>query len=200
MAKLIIFDIGGVIIDFTNDKHYYPYLARVSGRSVRAVKRIIEGPMWAALDKDQLLQKDFDRRAARRLGIEQKELRWYEIYERYGRLDRGTLSIVRRLHRNYKLAYLSNVDKSRYTWTLKLLKPYFGLFDYRFASCEIHLRKPTRLIYNYALRRARARASDALFIDNQIENVVGARRADIRSILFKNHTQLARDLRRFGVL
>ena len=54
MIKAIIFDIGGVIIDFSNDDDYYPYLSKVSGASIRRIKKLIEGRLWVQLDKDEI--------------------------------------------------------------------------------------------------------------------------------------------------
>jgi epoxide hydrolase-like predicted phosphatase len=200
MIKCIIFDLGGVVIDFTNDKHYYPYLSKVSGISIRKIKRLIEGKMWAELDKDILPQKEFDRKVAKKLGILIKDVKWYELYKKEARIEKGTIELVRKLRRKYKIAYLSNVDRSRYTeTTMELLKPYLKLFDYRFASCEIRLRKPTRRVFRYVLKHMKLKSSEAVFIDNTLENVKGARKAGIKGILFKNAKELEKQLKRSGI-
>jgi epoxide hydrolase-like predicted phosphatase len=200
MIKCIIFDLGGVVIDFTNDKHYYPYLSKVSGVSVRKIKRLVEGKMWAELDKDLLPQREFDRKVAKKLGIMMKDVKWYELYKKEAKINRRTIDIVRKLRRKYMIAYLSNVDRSRYTETAtKLLKPYLKLFDHRFASCEIRLRKPTRHVFRYVLKHMKLKSSEAVFIDNTLENVKGARKAGIKGILFKNAKELEKQLRRSGI-
>lgn len=201
MIKCIIFDLGGVVIDFTNDEHYYPYLSKISGFSVRRVKRLIEGKMWAELDKDIITQKNFERTVAKKLKIKIKEVKWYELYEKEAKVDDRTIGIVKRLRKKYTIAYLSNVDRSRYTYTVeKLLKPYLKLFDHRFASCEIRLRKPTKAVYGYVLKRMRQKSSETIFTDNTIENVRGARKAGINSVLFKNPKDLEKKLRRLGIM
>jgi putative hydrolase of the HAD superfamily len=200
MIKCIIFDLGGVVIDFTNEKEYYPYLSKVSRASIRSIKKVIEGKMWTALDKDYITQKDFERTVARKFGMKPRDVKWYLMYKKTAKLDKGTLALLKRLQKNYTLAYLSNVDRSRYTYTAEtLLKPYRDLFKYKFASCEIRLRKPTRRVYRYVVRRMRFKPSEALFIDNMKENVVGARKAGLKGMVFKNAKDLERQLKKAGV-
>lgn len=199
MIKAIIFDIGGVIIDFSNDDDYYPYLSRVSGVSARRIKRIVEGRLWWRLDKDEMRQRDFDRIMARKLGIEEKQVLWYESYRRTGRLDRKVIGIVRKVSKGYKTAYLSNVDLSRYSYTIKLMKPYSELFDGEFASCYIRLRKPGKKVYEYVLAKLKVKPGEAVFIDNQEDNVEGARHAGLKGILFKNSEDLGKKLRMLGI-
>ena len=199
MIKCILFDLGGVIIDYADDRYYYPYLAKISGVPMRKVMDMIENRMEVPLDKDTILQKDFNEAVADRLGIRPSQVMWYEIYEKRGKPDRGTLGVVRRLRKNYSVSYLSNVDRSRYSWSVKLLRPYLKLFDHRLASCEIRLRKPSAAVYKYALKRMRLKSSEVVFVDNLLINVRGARRAGIKSILFTSSKDLERKLRKMGV-
>jgi putative hydrolase of the HAD superfamily len=199
MIKSVIFDIGGVIIDFSNDDHYYPYLSKVSGVSIRRIKRLIEGGLWARLDKDEISQKELDRTVSRRLGIEEREVRWYESYEKAAKINRKVIADIRRLSKNYEIAYLSNVDLSRYTYTLRIMQPYRKLFRHEFASCYLHARKPERKIFRHVLSKMHLKASEVIFIDNMPENIKGARRAGLKAILFKNSRGMEADLRRIGL-
>ena len=199
MIKAVIFDIGGVIVDFSNDEYYYPYLSKVSGVSVKRIKKMVEGRLWYQLDKDEMCQRDFDRILSRKLNIEEKQVLWYETYRKTGRVNRKVIREVEKISRNYKTAYLTNVDLSRYSYMIKLMKPYSNLFDHEFSSCYIHMRKPDKGIFRYVLVKMRVKASEAVFIDNQKENVAGARRSGLKGILFKNIKDLERKLKRLGV-
>lgn len=199
MIKAVIFDIGGVIVDFSNDDDYYPYLSKVSGASIRRIKKVIEGRLWVRIDKDEICQRDFDRTVARKLGIEEKQVLWYESYRRTGRINRKVMGYVRKLSGNYKTAYLSNVDLSRYSYTLRLMKPYAKLFDGEFASCYLHMRKPNRDIFEHVVAKLGVRPGEAVFIDNQEDNVAGARRAGLKAVLFRDSDDLGKRLRKLGV-
>ncbi|MDE1854838.1 MAG: HAD family phosphatase [Candidatus Micrarchaeota archaeon] len=199
MIKCILFDLGGVIIDYTDDRYFYPYLARVSGVPVKKVWHTIQNRMEARLDTGQINLRDFNRAVANRLGIKPSQVKWYEMHRDNSRINRGTMGVVRRLHKRYSVSYLSNVDRSRYEWSTKLLRPYLKFFEHRFASCEIGMRKPSAAIYRYALRHMGFGGREVIFIDNLEENVRGARRAGIKSVLFKSPRQLERALKHIGV-
>jgi len=199
MLKAILFDVGGVIIDFSNDDDYYPYLSRISGVSIKRIKKIIEGKLWVLLDKDKISQKDFDKIIARKLKICENKVLWYETYEKEGKLDKKVINDIKKLSKHYKIAYLSNVDMSRYCFTLKMLKPYSKLFNHEFASCYIHLRKPEKKAFGYVLSKLKVKPSEAVFIDNQEENVAGAKRAGLKTILFKDNKGMEKDLLKLGV-
>ena len=200
MIKLILFDLGGVVIDFTDGEHYYPYLSKVSGSSIKKVRGLIEAAtVWAQLDKDEITLQEFNRKISKELKIPANEVKWYELYEKTARIDGKVMTIAKKLSKNYKVGYLSNVDKSRYTWTRKLLKPYADVFAYKFASCDIHRRKPACEIYLYVLQRMKIKPSEAVFIDNLKENVVGARKAGLKGIVFKSSVDLKRQLKKLGV-
>lgn len=200
MIKLVLFDLGGVIIDFTNDEHYYPYLAKASKAGVKRVRRLLKATtLWEKLDKDEITQQEFDRKISKELRIREKDVKWYEMYKKEARVDKRVLAIAKKLSKNYKVGYLSNVDQSRYTWTRGLLKSYSDIFAYKFASCDIHRRKPDCEIYLYVLQRMKIKPSEAVFIDNLKANVVGARKAGLKGIVFKNSSDLKRQLKKLGV-
>lgn len=199
MIKCILFDLGGVMIDYTDAEYFYPHLSRASGVPTRKVWRMVQNGLEIPLDKGQIAQRDFNRAVAYRLGIKASQVRWYEIYEKNGRLNRGTLNLAKLLGKRYEVSYLSNVDRSRYSWSVRLLKPYLKIFTHRFASFELHMRKPNANIYRYVLRRMGFESGEVVFIDNLPENVRGARRVGIRSILFTSSKDLEKRLRKMGI-
>lgn len=70
------------------------------------------------------------------------------------------------------------------------------VFDYSIVSCDVGMRKPDRKIFNLALKRARIKAREMVFIDNRDWNTVAAEKLGIKSVLFENNSQAIRDVRR----
>jgi len=68
------------------------------------------------------------------------------------------------------------------------------------VSAECGYAKPDERIYLLALREMNAAAETSWFIDNLEVNLVGARKVNIQTLLFKNAAELVQDLRSVGIL
>ena len=153
---------------------------------------------WGRIASD--LGLDPARRLSRRLDLDDRlgrlvdaDLRsWFTMRPAMTDFLRGAKGRVR------TLVMLSNIneDGARYVregggraWS--------GLFDELVLSCEHRLLKPEPEIYALALGRAGARADEALFVDDNPDNVRGALNAGLSSFRFEGaedfRLKLARD-------
>lgn len=197
MIKLIICDIGGVIEDFS-ERMYIDYICKKLGINRNAFRDEFI-PMLQKAELGSKSTPDMLNRLAKKFSVKAQDLHFSTSLARLARLDNKVVDIVNRLHRNYKLVLLTNVSISRY-----LANERIGLFkkvkhDRVFASCYLKMSKPYPKIYRYTLKAMKMRPEEALFIDDRIENVKGAQRVGIKAIRFRNHVQLAADLRKAGV-
>lgn len=97
----------------------------------------------------------------------------------------------------YKVPLLSNVLRKMALYNRT--KGRYRLFRPLFLSYRIGTRKPFPKIFKHALKKLRVKPEECLFIDDQISYLEGAKPLGIKTILFKNHSQLVRDLKRFDV-
>ncbi|MEM3781622.1 MAG: HAD family phosphatase [Candidatus Micrarchaeaceae archaeon] len=201
MLKNIIFDVGGVIINYNNNSYYYsPYLTKETGLSKEEIRKRIETRLLQLFEEARISKAEFCRSLAKSLGISQSRVRWAETFEEQARINMQTIETIRMLKRRYVIAYFSNVDYSRYAHARKMLKPYASLFDFKFASCVLRVAKPKARAFRIVLKRMGAKAEETLFIDDSAKNVLGASTAGLKSVLFKDNKQLRKDLHRLGVI
>jgi putative hydrolase of the HAD superfamily len=196
MIKAVLFDLGGVVVDFSNEKHY-AYLSRISGKPVHKIRKMIEDKELVMLEKDTTDIRSFERYVAKKLEIQVKRVEWYEVYKRSARINLDVEGLLERLHNEYITGFISNIDKTRYVYTRKILN--LDAFDYRFASCFIGYRKPDPRIYRFALKKISIKPEEAVFIDNMLENVVSARKIGIKAVHFINRRLLDRELAKLGI-
>jgi epoxide hydrolase-like predicted phosphatase len=111
------------------------------------------------------------------------------------RLDGELVDYIRRLRGRYKTGLLSNAfsDLRQVTTTMLNIS---DAFDEMVISAEIHLMKPDPRIYQYALRRLGVAPPEAVFIDDMLQNVEGARSQGIYAIHFRQRAQAWVDLER----
>lgn len=67
-------------------------------------------------------------------------------------------------------------------------------FDHHTWSCELNVVKPEAAIYSHTLEALGVYPNEALFLDDKIENVEGARRIGIHALVFTDAEALAKDL------
>lgn len=73
-------------------------------------------------------------------------------------------------------------------------------FDGRVVSGEEKMRKPFPEFYQLLLNRYNVKAEEALFIDDNLRNVMAAEKLGIKSICYQSHSQLKNDLAIFGII
>ena len=102
------------------------------------------------------------------------------------------LDIIRRLHRSYRLAVLSNhppgLNQWLQEWKIR------NLFHVVFCSGDEGRLKPDPAVYHSTIARLEVEPTEAVFIDDTAEHVTAARSLGIPGIVFTNARQLEADL------
>ena len=162
MYKSIVFDLGGVMIDF--DPRGYLVDRLCNAETEEEVYDLTFGSEeWKLLDAGLISRFDGNHRMlekARAAGC---------AFEVQGVLD-DWLHILR--PHGYCVYYLSNIPQD----VLDLLRDRGVLngFDGGVASCEVHINKPDPKIYKALLDKYSLKAAECVFIDDRLENVQAA--------------------------
>ena len=175
MYKNIIFDLGGVMVDF--DPKTYLVDRFCNAEVEEQVSQLtFESEEWKLLDAGLITRSEANLRMLARA----KE--YGRAFEVQGVLDdwlhilrprRRMQELVRRLkNHGYSVYYLSNIPED----VLALLKERGVLdrFDGGVASCEVHINKPDPRIYQALLDKYGLKDSECVFIDDNLANVQAA--------------------------
>ncbi|MBI3190971.1 HAD family phosphatase [archaeon] len=195
MIKVIAIDLGGVY--FKWDYDVYPSeISKVSGINKHTVKRILNKKIRDVHVK-RMSEKNYWKYFCKSIG---KDID-YKIYRKITlsqyKPNRAVINIVKRLKKHYKITLLANqtpiLDKidSKY----KLYKD----FDFNLSSHIVKMQKPYKNIYRLLVKKSKCRPEEILFIDDKNRNLKPAKELGINTILFKNATQLKKDLGKFGI-
>lgn len=199
MIKAGIFDIGGVLLRWTNlpmfedvdqtlhiteeqrSEHWLKYM------DLLEVGKITEKEFWegfildtnaqGTLPTESLLQREFKKRFS---------------------VDTDVLEIPHELQKKgIKVGIISNTI-APHAEVIKNSNE-LGDFDDFILSNEVGYRKPEKEIYELALERLGVKPAEAFFVDDLPANVAGANAVGINGILFENKDLLLMKLTELGV-
>ena len=187
MYKNIVFDFGGVMVDFDP----YEYLIDLFGNHEvedEVFALTFGSEEWQLLDAGRITRGEAN---LRMLDRAKKAGRAFEVR---GVLDdwmhilrprRRMQELVRKLKsRGYCVYYLSNIPEDVLDFLTE--RDLRGLFDGGVASCEVHINKPDPRIYKALLDKYQLKAGESVFIDDRLENVQAAFRLGFAGIQMKD--------------
>ncbi len=198
--QTIIFDLGGVLIDwdprylyrklFTSEAEMERFLAEVTtsdwneeqdgGRSLAEATKLL---IAQHPSQEAMIRAFYDR--------------WTEML---GGPISGTVEILTQLkeEQNYPLFALTNWSAE--TWPIALEHfEFLHWFEGVLVSGQENMRKPNPLIYKLIEERFPLTLETSLFIDDNLRNVMAARELGLRTIHFLNPQQLRAELSVNGV-
>lgn len=201
LIDTVIFDVGGVLLDFPWTKFAMELDVSEDARKV-ILEKIVDNPIYAECDLsvepfETLVQKfcavapDYSDEI--RLFIETM----YTCISPFPYTDEWLSSLK---SKGYKLYILSNWSQHAYE---KLCGN--GVMDFeRYMdgstwSFREHLRKPDPKIFERLIRKNHIDPAHAVFIDDNEQNIEASRKAGIAAILFKDYSDARKKLSSLGV-
>ncbi len=198
---VVVFDVGGVLIDW-NPR--YVYRALFDGDETA-----MEHFLAHVCSHDWNLMQDAGRPFAQGVAeltarfpehaelIAAYDTRWEDMVA--GTIDE-TVAILREIEaRGTPLYCLTNFSTDKLPLCMRRFD-FFGAFDGIVVSGEIGMVKPDRAIYDHLVGMYGLTAAQCLFIDDNQDNVAGAREAGWQAVRYVSPDQLRRDLAARGLL
>lgn len=197
----IIFDLGGVLIDW-NPNYMYKKLIQDEEKRKWFLETVCTSEWNEEQDGGRLIS------VANNLLIqsfpEYKDwiLAYYERWEEMlnGPIP-GTVELFKELKEKnkYNIYALTNWSAETFPKAL-ILFDFLHWFDGRVVSGEEMTRKPYKDIYDIILSRFNIIAEQTLFIDDNLKNIIAAKELGINCIHFKSPEQLKEELFNYKLL
>jgi len=197
--KAIIFDLGKVVFDLSFDR-IFRFWANASGGQYDEIKSKFRfDALFDKFEKADVTPKEFRAEVSKRLELTLPDQKfdegWCDLYlDTYCGID----ALLAELQQHYQLVALTNTNtihssvwKEKYANTLRY-------FEKVFSSHELRERKPDAKAYQIVLDYLHVEPQQAVFLDDNIDNIRGADQLGIKTILVTSYEQMTAELRTLG--
>ena len=199
--ETVIFDLGGVLIDWNPD-YVYRTIFNDETKMREFYSEVCTSEWNEEQDAGRGLKEATEELVARFPNEEQNIRAYYDRWEEMlkGEIE-GTVAVFEKIKQKseVKLYALTNWSAETFPVALKRF-PFLQWFDGRLVSGEERMRKPYKEIYELLLNRFNIIADTAVYIDDNERNLKPPREMGIHTILFKSPAQLEEELKEIGIL
>lgn len=197
--RAVFFDIGNVLLRFDPGA-----VRRSIAAAVRKHPSVIFKLAWSSriadgVERGAIPPREIYRLFREILGFEGDFAAFKKLWCEQFTLDEGSFKLLKRVARRVPVYLLSNTNHLHYEH-IRRRYPFSKHIRGAVLSHKVGLRKPEAAIYLAALKRARVRPEQALFIDDLPENVAGARKVGMRAVRYEGAGKLERLLEELEVL
>lgn len=200
MIRNIVFDIGNVLIYF-RPQEYMDNFGFEQSVKYNVYNCIFKSKYWLELDRGTLSEEEAVELFCKEAPNVEKEIRkvmeaWKDILLPIPE----TIALIKELkQKGYKVFVLSNYHKKAFE-KIYSENEFFKLLDGKVISYEVNYIKPEREIYDYFLNTYDLKPEETLFIDDTYENIEGAAKLGINTILFDGIDKLKENLKELNII
>ncbi len=181
--KLFIFDIGGVVCANTSVS---PEIAKYLGISLDEFIGLAKLSGLDQLQTGRISTEEFWQDFSKFSGKSVREDLWAKFFNP-SPID-GTIQLVERLRKHFKVVAGTNTIASHYEIHLK--SGHYDIFDAVYASHLIHFAKPDAEFFKYILKCENVAAEQTFFTDDDPRNIEVALKLNINAVLFTSPEDL----------
>ena len=196
MIKNIVFDIGGVLVEFEPEK-----LMKRAGMPEEKLedwmKASVRSKWWPEMDRGFFEEEELLRFMQEDSPEFSKELAWFmetgkrEVVEPFDYSEGWLKSLKERGYHNY---LLTNYPDSFFELHSRERFTFMPYVDGQIVSAVVELIKPDPNIYRVLLKTYGLKAEECVFIDDRRENVETAKKLGFHGICFESFEQATAQL------
>lgn len=200
MYKNIIFDFGGVVVQFNPKDFLMDHF--MNKRAEEIVYELTFGSQeWQDLDRGIITREEGNAAMLENAARVNRVFEVQTVIDEWPTILRTKESTVHTMQKlkaaGYRLYYLTNIPADIMDELRQ--REWFSLFDDGVASCEVHLCKPEPAIYTTLMQTCNLAYDESIFIDDNKVNAQAAYNLGITGILYKNPKSFERALRACGI-
>jgi len=197
--KVIIFDLGKVIMDFDHMQICKKLADHSRLEPDRIYEIIFNSGLESSFDKGIITPENFYTEVKEEVGFSMDIEQFKDIWENIFTLIPGIENILSSFKDKYKLLCLSNTNKWHFEYCMENF-PVLKHFDSFILSYELGKAKPETEIFEKAIQKSGNFPSECIYIDDIVEFVEKAKEAGINGIHFTSADALKKDLQKLNLI
>ncbi len=182
--KAVIFDMGGVFIR-TKDPSARKELSQRYNTTIEELNDIVFlSPVSIEAEKGKISREQLMCQLMKLLGEDEKK--GEQFAEKFFSVDCEDIELVeyvKLLRPRYKIGLLSNAFPGTREW-MKERFTFLDFCDVSYFSAEVGMRKPEPQFYQLILDALHVQPSEALFVDDFSDNIMGAHAVGMHTIWY----------------
>ncbi len=199
MAKIIIFDMGGVI----QEKEVYQSTELVNKELFEKTGVVLfpnnvrPSPKYEEFQTGKISSEDYFQNlidlSNAKIPVEELMEVYKQIYLKATKFDPKMIKLVKDLRKKYAIACFS--DTTEFHRQINEEKGFFKLFDFSFVSSGLGITKDEVRAFEIVIEKLKVKPADCIFIDDKEGHVARAKSIGIEAIQFKSYAQLVKELK-----
>ena len=200
MIKCILFDMGGVILS-GNIEFILGEIAKefkVPVGDLLQYRKEHKEELWDGKKSVKDIAKFIKEKYSFEGSVEEILALWKKTYLAVNHPNKEAVLLVKQLKDHCKVGLISNL----WDFHVEINKErnLFADFEPCLLSCKIGMHKPQKEIFELAIKRANVKGEECVFIDDRAEYFSVAQSVGMKTIEFKNVSELILNLKALGVV
>ena len=193
-VRNVIFDLGGVLLDWNPD-HIVSRFQPVPELRPALKAALFGHADWRLFDRGTLTESELIERVQLRVGSTRPEVEAILDGIRESLVEKPeTVKLMRALQEQGTPLYcLSNMPATLYTH-LRQRHTFWDAFSGIVISGEVRMMKPEPEVFRHLLATFNLRPEESVFIDDVLANIESAKQVGLHTVWFKDAAQCRREL------
>jgi len=199
MIRAVIFDIGGVLVRTEDNAGRRRIEQRYGFAPGGAEQLVFNSAMGQKAQAGEVTTEQLWQWVQHEIGLSDAALGEFRREFWSGdQMDGALVDYIRALRGRYKTAIISNA-LDNLSWLITEEYPMADAFDVVIGSADEKVMKPAPAIFHLALARLACQPQEAIFVDDFLHNVDGARAVGMHGLHYTRGLDVPAALAAFGV-
>ena len=198
MIKVIVFDLGQVVIKF-DLKKALERLLKVCQAPIGDITAFFTSSEPERLfTEGKISSQEFYNEVKKRFNVTIDFAEFCVRYNTIFEVNQPVADIIIKLKKYYRIATLSNTNELHFDYLMETYS-IMKMFDEYIVSFKEQCQKPHYEIFKKTLEKLDVAPTNVVFIDDNEANVLAAGQIGMRAILYTNPEELVEKLGKYGV-